>query len=68
MDAPSRTPDWGRVENPQRGLWVAQDISFSVKSECHGNNFSAECVPLCVCGERGETGGYVYILIACHQK
>lgn len=47
---------------------MAQDISLSVKFECHGSNFSAECVPLCVCGERGEAGGYVFILIACDQK
>lgn len=69
MDTFSRTPDCGgEWENQQRGLGVAQDISFSVKFECHGSNFSAECVPLCVCGERGKAGGYVCILIACDQK
>lgn len=48
---------------------MAQAISLSVKFECHGSNFSAECVPLCVCGKRGEVeGDYVLILIASDQK
>lgn len=62
----SRTHNCGEEQkNQQRGLGVAQAISLSVKFECHGSNFSAECVPLCVCGKNGGGGGGLCFYFDC---